>query len=594
MKRIINAYRDILSILCAEAPLMVAGVFAAALLSGVVGSVGVWLNGRVFDTALGIAQGAAALTDIAPYLAAFAVFGLLPNLLQSFYIYSYVEPRSMLIIRSSFKGKMLQKLKRVKYEHIENEQSVEILDKAFNRVENSARHLFPMYLNVFCQSVVQSLGTLYLFASVKWWLPLTILLPFVVETMLSSKQNYNIYTEMEGYWKRERQYGALGEMLRSREFLHEGRLFGSASWLIDIYRKRLNKRNREYERFYFKNLKKKFTSGHITKIGQIGNALILLWLCVNGALNVGMMISLTLALFGMVYDYLDGSVQIFKWGHYHINTFDYWAKFFALSEDESGDIDEIPPDADIEFDDVRFKYPGTDKEILKGLTFTVKSGEKVSIVGQNGEGKTTLVKLLLGLFTPDSGEIRIGGVPLARFTQDARRRMFGAVFQDFNRYSVTLEENVAVGDITKLGDTSAIDAAIAKAGADAAERGTLLGREFEGGVDISGGQWQRVAIARAFMGDKPILILDEPTSQLDPMAESALYGEFAELSAGKTALFITHRLGSTAITDRILVIADGRVTQSGDREQLLREGGLYADMWNAQKQWYERGRDGND
>ncbi|MDR1299826.1 MAG: ABC transporter ATP-binding protein/permease [Oscillospiraceae bacterium] len=586
MKRLVKAYRDLLSILAAEAPLMIAGVFAASLLCGAIGAIGVWLNGRLFDTALDIARGTGQFSRIVPYLAAFAVVGLLPNILDNYFIFSYAEPRCLLIIRSSFKGKMLQKLKRLKYEHIESEQSAEIIDKAFNRVEDSARHLFPMFMSYAIESLLQSIGVLYLFASVKWWLLITVLVPFIIETILSAKQNYNIYAEMEGYWAQERQYGVLGDMLRSRNYLHENRLFGSAPWLINTYKSRLNGRNREYERYYFKNLKKKFTGENVTKIGQIGNALILLWLCVNGSLNVGMMISLTLAAVGMLYSSLNGVTSIYKNGHYHINTFDYWAKFFELSEERRGGVDELPQEFDIEFDDVYFKYPGTDREILKGVTFTVKSGERVSVVGENGEGKTTLVKLLLGLFMPDSGEIRVGGIPVASYTRDTLSRMFAPVFQDFNRYAITLEENVAVGDIRKLSDQGAIDAAISKADAGVAERGTLLSREFEGGVDVSGGQWQRIAIARAFMGDKPILILDEPTSQLDPMAESRLYSEFSEMSAGKTALFITHRLGSTAITDRILVIAGGRVSQSGSREQLLRDGGLYADMWNAQKQWY--------
>jgi ATP-binding cassette subfamily B protein len=173
------------------------------------------------------------------------------------------------------------------------------------------------------------------------------------------------------------------------------------------------------------------------------------------------------------------------------------------------------------------------------------------------------------------------------------------VFQDFVKYSFTLKENVAVGDIDKLNDATAVNAAMRKANVDKfAEtlsngEDTLLGRDFKGGVDISGGQWQRIAIARAFMGDKPIMILDEPTSQLDPMAESKIYGEFAEMSSGKTALFITHRLGSTAITDRILVISGGKVTQEGTHEQLIASGGLYADMWNAQKQWYSAQHNGN-
>jgi len=319
-------------------------------------------------------------------------------------------------------------------------------------------------------------------------------------------------------------------------------------------------------------------------------------LCINGDLSIGMAISLTIALFTTLlasHGSLDGCTHLFRWGGFHVKTFVFYDKYFALENEKRGEINELPDTFSIEFNNVWFKYPGTEKDVLCGLTFCINSGEKVSIVGENGKGKSTMVKLLLGLFEPDSGDIKVGGRLLCDYSREALQKMFGTVFQDFTRYNLTLEENVASGDIEKLENKQAIAVAIKKAKVDkfAGElvdgNDTLLGRDFKGGVDISGGEWQRVAIARAFMGEKPVLILDEPTSQLDPMAESQLYQEFSEMSAGKTAIFITHRLGSTAITDRILVISNGCITQSGSRDDLLSTGGIYADMWNAQKQWYE-------
>jgi ATP-binding cassette subfamily B protein len=225
------------------------------------------------------------------------------------------------------------------------------------------------------------------------------------------------------------------------------------------------------------------------------------------------------------------------------------------------------------------------------LSFVVREGEKISVVGENGEGKSTVVKLLLGLFLPDSGEILINGKSLFAYSDKARSCIFGTVFQDFVRYSISAKENVELGNIDAA-SAETFSEAIKKAQADEFIVGlsngadTLLGRDFDGGVDLSGGQWQRIAIARAFMGDKPVLILDEPTSQLDPIAESKLYGEFAEMAAGKTAIFITHRLASTMITDRIFVISDGKITENGTHTELMQQGGLYADMFEAQKQWY--------
>jgi ATP-binding cassette subfamily B protein len=593
MRRILKAYRELLGILCAESPLVVIAAFAAAAVCGVMGPLSVWVNSNIFNLGLEVASGRLPFASYLPYLALFAVLALLPSLIEGFFVYGYVEPRCQLILRTACKGKMLQKLKKLQYGHFESEASMEIIDKAYYRTENAARHLFPMYVNWSLSSLIASVGLLYLFASVRWWLLLTLLVPWALEVGLGTKFFSNIYDELEHYWNRERRYGILADMLKSRDYIRENRLFRSSDYLIDTYRERLGARNREYEGFYFKHLRRHFTQGNITKIAQLGNAVLLLFLYLNGAVNIGLLISLTLCVFTNLFDRLFGTTIFFRASGYHIKTFDYYDKYFALSEDPENGREEMPEDFTIEFDNVRFTYPGTEREILKGLSFTVKNGEKVSIVGRNGEGKTTMVKLLLGLFQPASGQIRIGGRPLSAYSPAVRRRIFGPVFQDFVKYSISLGENIGVGDVERISGPGEVSQAMNKAKVDFAETltngtETLLGRDFEGGVDLSGGQWQRVAIARAFMGDKPVLILDEPTSQLDPMAESRIYSDFAEIAAGKTAVFITHRLGSTMITDRILVIAGGRVTQSGSHGELMEQGGLYAEMFNSQKQWYEK------
>jgi len=596
MKKIFSSYRELLGILYGESPFVVISVFVSAVISGAVIPLSVWVNGQIFNRGVAVAKGEAGFDGIVPYLVLFVAFALLPVVIGDFYIFGYAEPRSQLILRTAYKGRMLQKLKRMRYEHLENAESMEIIDKAYNRTENSARHMFPMYVNVTVSAVIASAGTLYLFYSAKWWLPFVVVLPFILTVWLTMKSNYSIYDELEKYWNKERQYGILGGMLKSRNFIRENRLNGASGFLIETYRKRLSGRNREYEKYFFKHLRRMFTRNNSIKIAQLGNALLLLWLYSRGDISVGLLIALTMNIFTSLYTWnsLGGCATIFLASGYHIQFFEFYEKYFKLSEDEGGGRESLPDDFSVEFNNVSFAYPGTDKKILDEFNLRIENGEKVSIVGANGEGKTTMVKLLLGLFAPDAGEITIGGRPLGEYSQAARNRMFGPVFQDFIKYSVTLGENVGIGDADKLHDKNAVMAAMRKAKADefanelpgGAE--TLLGRDFEGGVDLSGGQWQRVAIARAFMGDKPVLILDEPTSQLDPMAESQIYSEFAEISEGKTAVFITHRLGSTMITDRIFVISEGRVAQSGSHGQLIEQGGLYADMWNSQKQWYEK------
>lgn len=594
MKRIFKAYKDLISILFSESPWIVILTFLATFIDGILVPISIYVNQNVFDGGLAVARGQLQMEDYIIFLALFVATALLPEILSGI-IFQYVEPRSQLILKTAYKGRMLRKLKTLKYEHFENEESMEIIDKAYNRVENAARHLFPMYVYFRFSGLIASIGTLCYICGIRWWLLITVLAPFALETLLSSRNNYNIYMEMETYWKKERRYTILGEYLRSRNFTRELKACGNADYLIGRYRERLKERNQEYERFFFKNIRKILLGSNITKIGSIANVIILLILFARGQISVGLFIAVTGVMFGEIYGRLENFAGFFKWSGMHVNTYEYYDKFFALSDEPEGKETELPESHDIEFRDVWFRYPGTEEDILKGLSLHIKDGERGSIVGANGEGKSTMIKLLLGLFAPDRGEILVGGRNLASYPLSVRTKMFAPVFQDFSRYSITIGENIGVGDVEEMENREKVRAAARKGKADefteklAEGYDTLLGRDFEGGTDISGGQWQRIAISRAFMGDRPILLLDEPTSQLDPMAEADLYHEFAGMVENKTALFITHRLASTMITDRIFVIRDGKVAEEGTHEALMAAKGIYARMFQSQRQWYRYG-----
>ena len=597
MKRIFTAYKDLISIIFNDAPLIVILTFICTIVNGLLTPIGVYVNQNVFDGGLAVARGEMVFADYAIFIVLFVIIAILPEVLSGI-IFSYIQPHSLLTLRTTYKARMLKKLKTMKYEHFENESSAEIIDKSYNRAERAANHLWPMYVYWRLSALIASLGMLWYVFGIRWWLILTVLLPFLFETYISTKNNYNIYAELETYWKKERKYGILGGYLRSRDYSKELKAYGSYDHLINTYENRLNERNRDYERYYFKNIRKILLGGNITKIGSIVNIVILLALFVSGQISVGLFIAMSSLMFGGIYNDLESFAGFFKWSGMHINSYEFYDKYFKLSDEAEGVEKNLPISFDIEFKDVWFRYPGTEKDILKGLSFKIKDGEKASIVGENGEGKSTMIKLLLGLFSPDKGEILVGGKKLYEYPLSVRTKIFGPVFQDFPRYSITLKENIGIGDIDEIDNDEKIKTAAMKGKADEFTEkfenayDTLLGRDFDGGVDISGGQWQRVAIARAFMGGKPILLLDEPTSQLDPMAEARLYDEFAGMVENKTAVFITHRLGSTMITDRIYVIHGGKVAEVGTHDELMQTDGIYSRMWSAQKQWYKHDGEG--
>jgi ATP-binding cassette subfamily B protein len=245
-----------------------------------------------------------------------------------------------------------------------------------------------------------------------------------------------------------------------------------------------------------------------------------------------------------------------------------------------------------EFRDVSFCYPGSTRLVLDRLNFTLRPGERVALIGENGEGKTTVVKLLTRLYDPTAGQILLDGVDLRDYDIEDLYKEIGVIFQDFMRYEMTAGENIAVGRIEDLHDTERIVAAARKSLADEVIAKLpggyeqMLGRRFHDGLDISGGEWQRLALARAYLRDAQLLILDEPTAALDARSEYEVFTRFAELTEGKTTLFISHRFSTVRMADRIVVLANGRLAEEGNHRQLLALGGRYAEMFELQAASY--------
>jgi ATP-binding cassette subfamily B protein len=245
-----------------------------------------------------------------------------------------------------------------------------------------------------------------------------------------------------------------------------------------------------------------------------------------------------------------------------------------------------------EFRDVSFRYPGSQRFILQHLNFRLSAGERIALVGQNGQGKTTFVKLLSRLYDPTSGAIFLDGADLRDYQMEDLHREIGVIFQDFMRYDLPARENIAVGRIELMSDDGSLrfsarqsraDEVIAKLPGDLDQ---MLGRRFEGGVDLSGGEWQKFALARAYLRDAQVLILDEPTAALDPAVEFEVFERFTELTKGRTVILISHRFSTVRIADRIVVIEGGRVHEQGTHRQLLAHGGRYARLFEMQAAGY--------
>jgi len=271
-------------------------------------------------------------------------------------------------------------------------------------------------------------------------------------------------------------------------------------------------------------------------------------------------------------------------------------KFFAVRPRIQSTAGVLPAPRPIrdgfEFQKVCFQYPGSTRSVLRDLDFRIHPGERVALVGANGQGKTTFVKLLARLYEPTAGRILLDGVDLREYRLDDLHQQIGVIFQDFMRYDLPARENIAAGQISEIRNSERLLRAAASSRAielierfpDGLEQ--MLGRRFEGGVDLSGGEWQKFALARGYLRDAQLIILDEPTAALDAMAEYEVFRRFTELTAGRMAIMISHRFSTVRMCDRIVVLEDGAIREQGTHGQLLANGGRYALMFEMQASSY--------
>lgn len=325
-------------------------------------------------------------------------------------------------------------------------------------------------------------------------------------------------------------------------------------------------------------------------------ALTLVLATVKGALPAADLVALLLAL-----ERFAGFRHAFAWqserlGRF-LGDFDHLRAFLRTRDEAAGVAP--PPEPlrhGIVLEGVTFTHPGSTRPALRGVDLHIRPGERVALVGENGAGKTTLARLLLGLYRPTAGRILVDGADMATIDPVAWRRRCAAVLQEFVHYHLTARENVLLGDPGR--DPAAVCVATRASGADHVladlPQGaqTPLGSGYAGARDLSGGQWQKLALARAYLRDATLLVLDEPASALDALAEQEVYREFATAAGGRTAVLVSHRLGSARLADRVVVLREGRVVEEGTHASLLARGGTYAQLYQAQAAWYGEGGDG--
>jgi ATP-binding cassette, subfamily B, bacterial len=330
-------------------------------------------------------------------------------------------------------------------------------------------------------------------------------------------------------------------------------------------------------------------------VGYYGSYVFLVWQALAGRISVGTLVFLTGAIAGSSTQ-LQGVFSLFSHIADQALHLTDLVEFLRVQPAIRSRPNALPAPRPIrtgfEFRDVSFQYPGTSRLILKNMTLRLEPGEHIALVGENGQGKTTLVKLLARLYDPSSGAVYLDGTDLREYSVEELHKEIGVIFQDFVRYDMPARMNIGVGRIDHVADDEALWIAAEKSRADRLLTrfpdglDQMLGRRFEGGVDLSGGEWQKFALARAYLRDAQVLILDEPTAALDAVAEAEVFARFDDLSRGKMALLISHRFSTVRKSDRIVVLEGGQIYEEGTHDQLVAHGGRYASLFELQAASY--------
>lgn len=519
---------------------------------------------------------------------------LLAHLLQqSYVITSYKDYLYQQRLEKTFDEPILKKMGELPMKYFEDPSTHDLFARTINPSER---------IQNICEEILHTMGSwlqmiflvLYI-GNMFWWMgPL-----FLIFSLIITKFELSIGKRMQAKNRelsvpeREKEY--LGNLMTDRNSAMELKLFALGSHLIERWKKWFALIQKDRLRFDLKMLIPVILLQITQGIIIFGSVLLLIWQIRQGGGGIAIFSSSVVALLSFL-----EAVGNISWNARNLGEGnDYLGEVQELLNipTDNSDPGELPfpttMKEGIRFERVTFSYDEEGPPVLHDVSFRIQPGEKIALVGANGSGKSTLMKLLLGLYKPDAGKIYIDGVDLREIEPKSRQQAMSVVFQEFGKYSLSIQENIALGQIEQINDDYAVrEAAIA---GDAhpfidvlpEKYHTPLGRLKENGHEPSGGQWQKLAVSRSLFRKAQILIFDEPAAALDPLAEVKLYDHIHHVLKGQTSVLVTHRLGSVHTCDRIIVLDHGKVVETGTHESLMKQGAIYAEMYASQADWYQ-------
>ncbi len=514
---------------------------------------------------------------------------------------NYIQDTSKMLLQKkiseNFEFDILKHLNNIEYWCFEDPKTHDVI----NRFSSPASIVADTFYSIvgLPRQLISSLGMAILFFNASPLFLLLVAVLFCFSLFFNLIEIKRIRSIQLTQSVAERKTNYIANLFADRIAAKETRFFDLKEHLLKLFR--TNTMEMLHERNVVR--RKGFIGGALSQILNVGltilGVIMLLALGVKSKVSVSEVVSLSSSLpaLGLMASFhLPNVIVSIKQKKYVWEDYDLLMGLPTKNEGRSGDS---PQNLVIKFNNVRFSYPGTDNEVLKGISFSIASGESIAIVGENGCGKSTIIKLMLGLYTNYTGGIYVGETSVNELNDGVRKNLFTALFQDSKIYQLSIKENILLSD-TKNENNIDFNELVHKFGLLSfvdefpESYDTKIGEMYPNGINLSGGQLQRLALARVIMSSSKFVILDEPTASMDPKAESKLYEELLPLFKDRSIIIVSHRLATAKMADRILVIKDGIIVESGSHAELMNNNSYYYDMFMAQSAWYKRGDEKNN
>lgn len=522
-------------------------------------------------------------------LTLFLVFKIANDILNAVHNFSHSVQATR--IRGYMNSEIAKKAALIDPVEYENPKKLDDINKAGNGL-GAAIHFHIATSTVFTFYVPYFIFMGFYLYNLKPVLIISLLFVFV-PVIVAQVMRSSVFSKLEDTEAPiRREYNTYTDAAQGKGFMKETRILGSFSYLKELLLSSMHNLNSVIWKAQKRSAMIDLGFNTLSLLGYGGILLLLVKYLLDGEISVGAFAAVFSSigtLFAIMEEVISMHIGSIANNFGQIRNF---LRFIEIPSDNRPEVD-ISNDGAIVLTDACFRYPNSERDSLKNINLTINPGETIAIVGGNGAGKTTLVKLIMGLYKPTQGSVKIDGNDTNEINYKSLFRNVSGVFQRYQRYALTLCENIEIANFNDQDKSrTKVERILAENSVDKDNKGifpngidTMLSRDFDG-VELSGGQWQRVAIARGFYRNSHLIVLDEPTAAIDPLEESAIYKKFVDAAQGKTAIVVTHRMGSAKIAERIIVMSDGRIIETGNHSELLELSGEYAQMYKAQSGWY--------